>query len=87
MSNLKVLLSIISAIVLFLYGLGAFSHEIQEVGGETLKKWLGRLTEKPMDGSAAGRRGHSDCSVEQCGHSLDRGTHSILGSSFLASTW
>ena len=45
MSNFKVLLSIVSAIVLFLYGLGAFSHEIQEVGGETLKKWLGRLTE------------------------------------------
>src|SRR6516225_9443268 len=44
MSNFRVLLSIVSAIVLFLYGLGAFSHEIQEVGGETLKKWLGRLT-------------------------------------------
>jgi phosphate:Na+ symporter len=45
MSNFRVLLSIVSAIVLFLYGLGAFSQEIQEVGGETLKKWLGRLTE------------------------------------------
>jgi tetrahydromethanopterin S-methyltransferase subunit E len=31
--------------VLFLYGLEAFSHEIQAVGGESLKKWLGRLTE------------------------------------------
>lgn len=46
MSNFRVLLSIVSAIVLFLYGLGAFSHEIQEVGGDTLRKWLGRLTEK-----------------------------------------
>jgi Na/Pi-cotransporter len=45
MSNFRILLSIISAIVLFLYGLGAFSAEIQTVGGETLKKWLGRLTE------------------------------------------
>jgi Na+/phosphate symporter len=44
MTNFKVLLSIASAIVLFLYGLGAFSYEIQSVGGETLKKWLGRLT-------------------------------------------
>jgi Na/Pi-cotransporter len=44
MSNFRVLLSIISAIVLFLYGLGAFSQELQTVGGETLKKWLGRLT-------------------------------------------
>lgn len=46
MSNFRVLLSIVSAIVLFLYGLTAFSHEIQEVGGETLTRWLGRLTEK-----------------------------------------
>ena len=46
MSNFRVLLSITSAIVLFLYGLGAFSQEIQAVGGETLKKWLGRLTQK-----------------------------------------
>jgi phosphate:Na+ symporter len=46
MSNFRVLLSIISAILLFLYGLEAFSHEIQSVGGETLKKWLGRLTER-----------------------------------------
>jgi Na/Pi-cotransporter len=45
MSNFRILLSIISAIVLFLYGLGAFSEEIQRVGGETLRKWLGRLTE------------------------------------------
>lgn len=46
MSNFRVLLSIVSAIVLFLYGLGAFSREVQEVGAEPLKKWLGRLTEK-----------------------------------------
>jgi Na/Pi-cotransporter len=32
--------------VLFLFGLGAFSQEVQQVGGETLRKWLGRLTEK-----------------------------------------
>jgi len=46
MSNFRILLSIVSAIVLFLYGLGAFSQEIQTVGGERLKKWLGRLTAK-----------------------------------------
>jgi Na/Pi-cotransporter len=46
MSNFRVLLSIASAVVLFLYGLAAFSHEVQEVGGEALRKWLGRLTEK-----------------------------------------
>jgi len=46
MSNFRILLSIVSAIVLFLYGLGAFSHEIQAVGGAAMKKWLGRLTER-----------------------------------------
>jgi Na/Pi-cotransporter len=46
MSNFRVLLSIVSAIVLFLYGLAAFSQEVQEVGGEALRKSLGRLTEK-----------------------------------------
>ena len=45
MSNLRILFAAISAIVLFLYGLEAFSREIQAVGGETLRKWLGRLTE------------------------------------------
>jgi len=54
MSNLRVLLSIISAIVLFLYGLEAFSQEIQTVGGERLKYWLGRLTERRWRGVGVG---------------------------------
>ena len=45
MSNLRILFAAISAIVLFLYGLEAFSREIQAVGGDTLRKWLGHLTE------------------------------------------
>jgi phosphate:Na+ symporter len=45
MSNFRILLGVVSAIVLFIYGLGAFSQEIQTVGGATLTKWLGRLTE------------------------------------------
>jgi phosphate:Na+ symporter len=45
MSNLRILFVAISAIALFLYGLEGFSREIQAVGGETLRKWLGRLTE------------------------------------------
>jgi phosphate:Na+ symporter len=46
MSIFKILLSIVSAILLFLYGLGAFSQEIQRGGGETLKTRLGGLTER-----------------------------------------
>jgi len=38
MSNLRVVLAIISAIVLFLYGLESFSHEIQRVGGLCTKR-------------------------------------------------
>ena len=48
MSSLRLLFAAISAIVLFLYGLEAFSREIQAVGGETLGKWLGRLTESRL---------------------------------------
>src|SRR5438477_4279196 len=45
MSSLRILFAAISAIVLFLYGLEAFSREIQAVGGETLRKGLASLTE------------------------------------------
>ena len=48
------ILAVISAIVLFLYGLQAFTREIQAVGGETLKSWLGRLTSNPVKGVLLG---------------------------------
>src|SRR6478736_6234325 len=54
MSSLRILFAAISAIVLFLYGLEAFSREIQAVGGETLRKWLGRLTESRWRGVVLG---------------------------------
>ena len=48
------MLAVISAIVLFLYGLQAFTREIQAVGGDTLRKWLGRLTSDPIRGVLLG---------------------------------
>ena len=54
MSNVRILLAVVSAIVLFLYGLGAFSQEIQRVGGEVLRKWLGRLTDSRWRGVLLG---------------------------------
>jgi len=54
MSNLKILFAAISAIALFLYGLEGFSREIQAVGGETLRKWLGRLTKSRWRGVLLG---------------------------------
>jgi len=54
MSNLRMLFAAISAIVLFLYGLQAFSREIQAVGGQTLRKWLANLTESRWRAVALG---------------------------------
>ena len=45
MSNLRVFLASVSAIVLFLFGLEGFSHELQRMGGATISKWLGKLTQ------------------------------------------
>ncbi len=54
MSNLRILLASASAIVLFLYGLESFSHEIQRTGGATLNKWLGELTKSRWRGVLLG---------------------------------
>lgn len=54
MSNFRILLSVVSAIILFLFGLEGFSQEIQRVGGATLNKWLGRLTESRWRGLLLG---------------------------------
>jgi phosphate:Na+ symporter len=54
MSNLKILLASTAAIVLFLYGLEGFGHEIQRAGGATLNKWLVKLTETRWRGVLLG---------------------------------
>jgi phosphate:Na+ symporter len=54
MSNLRILMAVISAIVLFLYGLEGFSQELQRVGGATLRKWLGAVTERRWRGILLG---------------------------------
>jgi Na/Pi-cotransporter len=53
-SNLRILFAAISAIVLFLYGLEAFSREIQAVGRGTLRRSLGRLTDSRWRGVVLG---------------------------------
>jgi phosphate:Na+ symporter len=45
-TGFSVVLSVVSAIVLFWYGLEAFSQQIQAAGGEALRTWLSRLTQK-----------------------------------------
>lgn len=54
MSNFRILLASISAILLFLYGLEAFSQEIQRIGAGTLNKWLVKLTESRWRGVLLG---------------------------------
>ena len=54
MSNFKILLTAISAIVLFLYGLEGFSQEIQRVGGAAFSHSLRRLTESRWRGVLLG---------------------------------
>jgi Na/Pi-cotransporter len=44
MTPLNGLVAAVSAIVLFLYGLQSFSQELQAVGGDALRSWLGRVT-------------------------------------------
>jgi phosphate:Na+ symporter len=53
-SNLRILCAAISAIVLFLYGLEAFSREIQAVGRGTLCRSLSRLTDSRWRGVVLG---------------------------------
>jgi phosphate:Na+ symporter len=53
MSNIRILLAVVSAIVLFLYGLGAFSRKFRK-WGRGLRKWLGRLTESRWRGVVLG---------------------------------
>jgi phosphate:Na+ symporter len=54
MSNFRVFLESVSAIVLFLFGLEGFSHELQSAGGVTRKKWLEKLTESRWRGVLLG---------------------------------
>jgi phosphate:Na+ symporter len=44
MSPLQGLFAAVAAVVLFLYGLQGFSHELQVIGGTALQSWLGRVT-------------------------------------------
>lgn len=44
MNHFQVLIAAVSAVVLFLYGLQAFSRELQMLGGASMQIWLPRVT-------------------------------------------
>lgn len=54
MEILKTVIIIISAIVLFIHGLQNFSKEIQHVGAEKLRQWIGKITQTRLGGFLLG---------------------------------
>jgi hypothetical protein len=66
MSDFRILLTAISAMALFLYGVQVFIHDIQRVGGATFAKWLGRLTRSGLRALVVGAVATAPVS-EKCG--------------------
>lgn len=54
MSVFQVIIAILAAVALFLYGLTSFSREVQATGGPMLRAWLGRATRRWWSGFALG---------------------------------
>ncbi|MFN4082756.1 MAG: Na/Pi cotransporter family protein [Bacteroidia bacterium] len=54
MSNLNTIISILAAVVLFVFSLTGFSNELKNVGADKLSKWLSNLTRNRVYGFLAG---------------------------------
>lgn len=54
MSELQAVFAVISAIILFIYGLQGFSRELRASGGEALQTWLGKVTARRLAGFGVG---------------------------------
>jgi len=54
MNNFQVMIAAVSAVVLFLYGLQAFSRELQTLGGSSMQAWLPRVTASRWHGFLVG---------------------------------
>ncbi len=53
-SVFEVFVSVAAAVVLFVYALKGFSKDVQEAGGEALRRVLSRITARPLTGFFAG---------------------------------
>jgi len=62
MSQLHTFFAVVSAIVLFVYGLQGFSRELRAVGGEALQSWLSRVTGNRWAGFGVGAVATPCCS-------------------------
>lgn len=54
MTSFQLVVGIVAAVVLFLHGLQAFSHEIEQASGPAVRRWLGRFTKSRIRGVVAG---------------------------------
>jgi phosphate:Na+ symporter len=54
MSTFELVISGLAALALFAYGLQSLSRQIEETGGERLKRLLARVTESPLQGYLLG---------------------------------
>lgn len=54
MTTLQILVGIVAAVILFLHGLQAFSHEVEQAAGPVVRRWLGRVTASRLRGMFVG---------------------------------
>ena len=53
-SPIEIAVSAAAAVILFVYALRGFSKDVRDAGGEGLSRWLGRVTERPLQGFLLG---------------------------------
>jgi len=53
-TGFQIVVGITAAVILFLHGLQAFSHELQSVAGPVMRRWLTRITASRLRGMAVG---------------------------------
>lgn len=54
MTRFQLLIGVVAAVVLFLHGLQAFSHEVERAAGPAMRRWLAKLTASRLRGLFVG---------------------------------
>lgn len=53
-TTFQIIIGIVAAVILFLHGLQAFSHEIEAASGPVVRRWLGKVTASRVRGMFVG---------------------------------
>ena len=53
-TTFQIIIGIVAAVILFLHGLQAFSHEIEHASGPVVRRWLGKVTASRIRGMFVG---------------------------------